>query len=190
MERSTIMNKGMFSILVWLAALALSAPALATGEIYKVVNPDGSITFTDQKPNPGAEPVKLKPLSVVETESPPDPAPSADAAAATEAEPTTRDLRRMYSDFRITQPQNEETFWGTANQVTVNWGSAEPLGEGMRVVLYVNGEAQDAPNSGGVTLQLDRGEHQVYAVLRDAGNRRIAATDTVTFFVKQHSVNF
>ena len=34
------------------------------------------------------------------------------------------------------------------------------------------------------------GEHQVFAVLRDPGNRRVLATETVTFFVKQHSVNF
>ena len=184
------MKIGTITLTVLLAFATFSPAAHAEGEIYKIVNPDGSITFTDQKPAPGAEPVKLKPLSVVETEAPPAPPVPADQASTADAQPTERDLRRMYSDFRITQPQNEETFWGTANQVTVNWSSSEPLQEGMRVVVYVNGEAQDAPGGGGLTLQLDRGEHQVYAVLRDAGNRRIAATDTVTFFVKQHSVNF
>ena len=184
------MKIGTKTLLVLLAFTALSSAAYAEGEIYKIVNPDGSITFTDQKPAPGAEPVKLKPLSVVETEAPPAPAAPAAAAAPATAEPTERDLRRMYSDFRITQPQNEETFWGTANQVTVSWGSSQALQDGMRVVLYVNGEAQETAAGSSMTLQLDRGEHQVYAVLRDAANRRIAASDTVTFFVKQHSANF
>lgn len=184
------MKIGTITLLVLLAFFALSPAASAQGEIYKVVNPDGSVTFTDQKPAPGAEPMQLRPLSVVETEAPPAPAAPASAPAEAAGEPTQRDLRRMFSDFRITQPQNEETFWGTANQVTVSWGSSQPLQEGMRVVVYVNGEARDAPAGGSLTVQLDRGEHQVYAVLRDAGNRRIAATDTVTFFVKQHSVNF
>jgi hypothetical protein len=190
MERSTIMKIGTITLLVLLAFFALSSAAYAEGEIYKIVNPDGSITFTDQKPAPGAEPVQLKPLSVVETETPPAPAAPATASAPASTEPTERDLRRMYSDFSITQPQNEETFWGTATQVTGSWGSSQALQDGMRVVLYVNGEAQEAAAGSSLTLQLDRGEHQVYAVLRDAGNRRIAATDTVTFFVKQHSANF
>ena len=184
------MKIGTITLLVLLAFIVLSPAAFAEGEIYKIVNPDGSITFTDQRPAPGAEPVKLKPLSVVETETPPAPPATAASAEQAKAEPTERDMRRMYSDFRITQPQNEETFWGTANQVTVSWAASEPLQDGMRVVVYVNGEAQEASGGSGLTLQLERGEHQVYAVLRDAGNRRIAATDTVTFFVKQHSVNF
>jgi len=57
-------------------------------------------------------------------------------------------------------------------------------------LLFVDGESQPAPASGGSTLTLDRGEHQVFAELRDARNRRVLTTETVTFFVKQHSENF
>ena len=74
--------------------------------------------------------------------------------------------------------------------VVVTWGSSAEIPPEMSVMLYVNGEGQKAPASGSVTLTLDRGEHQVYAELRDARNRRVVTTDTVTFFVKQHSVNF
>lgn len=183
------MNKGPVSVLFAILCFAAPLTAAAAGEIFKVVNPDGSITYTDQKPAPNAQPVELKPLSVVETDiQVPEKAAAGDEAA--QAEPTQRDLKRMYRDFRITQPAQEETFWGTGNQVLVSWGASEPLAEGMRVILYVNGEAQDAPAEGSVALTLDRGEHQVYAVLRDAGNRRLVSTQPVTFFVKQHSVNF
>ena len=95
----------------------------------------------------------------------------------------------MYSDFRISQPMDEETFWGTGNEVTVSWSASMPLQEGMRVMVYVDGDAMNATN-GAITLVLDRGEHEAYAVLRDASNQRVAATAPVTFFVKQHSVNF
>jgi len=184
------MSKGMIPVLVSLFFLFAPMAVYAEGQIYKVVNPDGSITFTDQKPAPGAEPVELKPLSVVETDiQVPEPAEEA-AADAAAAEPTARELKRMFSDFRIIQPQNEETFWGTENQVTVSWGASKPIPDDLRVVLYVNGEGQSAPGAGSTTLMLERGEHQVYAVLRDARNRRVVATETVTFFVKQHSVNF
>lgn len=186
------MSKGLISVLVTLVFMSLPATAVSEGEIYKIVNPDGSVTFTDQRPSPGAEPVELRPLSVVETDIT-VPEKGVDAGSGAEAarkEPTPRELKRMFSDFRITQPQNEETFWGTENQVVVSWGASRPIPEDMRVVLYVDGNGQSAPTSGSVTLTLERGEHKVGAVLRDARNRQVVATEEVTFFVKQHSVNF
>jgi len=187
------MNKGMIRILIPLAFLLMPLTVFSEGEIYKVVDKDGNVTFTDQRPNANAEPMNLPPLSVIETDiQVPKPASAgADAAADGEPEPLTpRELRSLYRDFSITRPQQEETFWGTANSVVVTWGSSEPFQDGMSVLLYVNGVAQEAPVSGGVTLTLDRGEHRVYAELRDGNRRRIATTETVTFFVMQHSVNF
>ena len=58
------------------------------------------------------------------------------------------------------------------------------------MTVYVDGASRPVLSGDSVSLVLDRGEHQVYAVLRDANKRRIATTETVTFFVKQHSVNF
>ena len=184
------MHKGMKpavrTLLVLLVTLAATPTAFA--EIYKVVNPDGSVTYTDQRPAPGAEPVDLPPLSVVET----DIDTSAVTARAEEepGEPTLRDLRRQFRDFQITQPQNEETFWGTANTVTVSWGASNPIPDSMSVNLYVNGQKTATPGAGSVTLTLDRGEHQVYAELRDANDRLVTRSPTVIFFIKQYSRNF
>jgi hypothetical protein len=94
----------------------------------------------------------------------------------------------MYRDFRITRPMPEETFWGTGNTVVITWQSSQPIQPQMRVMVIVDGAAQQATGSGSLSLTLDRGEHQVSAELRDERNRRIASTDTVTFFVQQHSV--
>lgn len=184
------MSKGMIPVLVSLVFLFTPLAAVSQGQIYKVVNPDGSVTYTDQKPSPAAEPVKLQPLSVIATDVQVPETPSAEDAAAEAKEPTARELKRLYRDFRITQPQNEETFWGTSNQVTVAWGASEPVDPEMNVILHVNGKPQKAPAVGNVVLTLDRGEHKVQAELRDANNRRIVVSDPLTFFVKQHSVNF
>jgi hypothetical protein len=185
-------SKGMITRLFSLFLLLLPLAAAAEGEIYKIIDKDGNVIFTDQKPASGGEPVDLPPLSVIETDiAVPEAAEEGSDAAAEEAKPLTpRELRRRYRDFRITQPQNEETFWGTANTVVVSWGSSQTIPPDMKVALFVNGEAQDVPTIGGVTLTLERGEHQVYAELRDSRNRRIVTTETVTFYVKQHSVNF
>ena len=104
------------------------------------------------------------------------------------APPTPSDLRKLYRDFRITRPLPEETFWGTENSVVITWQTSQPIPPELRVVVMVDGSAQQATGSGSLSLTLDRGEHQVYAELRDERNRRIVSTDTVTFFVQQHSI--
>ena len=160
-------------------------------ERFTYVDEDGNVTFTDQRPADGGTPMDLPPLSVIETDiQVPEPQAEGAEAAAESQEPTPRDLRRQFRDFRIIQPANEETFWGTANTVVVSWGSSQPALPEMSALLYVNGEPQEVASQGSTTLTLDRGEHQVYAELRDSRKRRIITTDTVTFFVKQHSVNF
>jgi len=170
--------------------LVLTLSLFAEGEIYRVVDKDGNVIYTDERPSGGAEPMDLPPLSVIESDIQ-VPAPGEQSAAAAEEAtkpPTLRDLRRQFQDFRITQPQNEETFWGTANAVVVAWGTSQPVPAELSARLFVDGTPQDVPPSGSVTLTLDRGEHKVYAELVDARGRQIVATETVTFFVKQATV--
>ncbi len=62
------MNKGLISALVTLVFFLLPLAAFSQGEIYKVVDKDGNVTFTDQRPGAGAEPMDLPPLSVIETD--------------------------------------------------------------------------------------------------------------------------
>jgi hypothetical protein len=184
------MNKGLINTLILLVILLFSSTAFAQGDIYKVVDKDGNVTFTDQAPTDGAQPLDLPPLSVIETDIQVPETAAAGSAAGEPKQPTIRELRKQFRDFKITRPEPEETFWGTANSVVVSWGSSQPIPQNMSAMLFVDGAGQNAPAMGGVTLTLDRGEHQVYAQLRDEQNRRIVTTDTVTFFVKQHSANF
>jgi len=184
------MNNGMIRKLPALLALWLPLTLAAQGEIYKVVDKDGNVTFTDQRPSDSAQPMDLPPLSVIESDIE-VPEPTVEAATSSEPQaPTPRDLRRQYSDFRITQPEQEETFWGTANSVVVGWGASEPPLPDMSARLYLDGTPQDVPAAGNVSLTLDRGEHNVYAELLDARKRVIVTTQPVTFFVHQNSVNF
>ena len=183
------MDKGMAGsrlILLLMMCFCLTAQA----QIYKVVDKDGNVTYTDQAPGDGTEPMKLPELSVVTTDY-------ADEAQATTTEPvdetaekelTRKDLRKLYRDFRITRPAPEETFWGTENTVVVAWASSEPIQEGLSVHFTVDGKAQppSAENMLGVTL--DRGEHTVSASIVDERGRPVVSTDTVTFYVHQASV--
>lgn len=182
-------------------ALALLLAGVCSGlaaQVYKVVDEDGNVTYTDQPPADGAGEVVVPELPVVqeepEQESPSYAAPVdlgdaevADETLSEEAPKSPRELRTMYRDFRIISPAPEESLWGTANAVVVSWGASSPYEEGMSVSVVVNGEAQSVDPNGNLSVTLDRGEHQVYAVLRDALGRRIVTTPTVTFFIHQAS---
>lgn len=180
--------------IVAVAMLLLLAP-VAQAEVYKVVDEHGNVSYTDQPPDSDAQPLALRGLSIISPQIPP-PAPvrpgdQAGAAEGEEGELPIRELVRRYRDFNIVSPTQEQSLWGTGNQVSIAWRSSTPLLEGMTVTVYINGLPQPPTTQASMAVGgLDRGEHNVYAELKDAQGRRIARTDTVTFFMKQWSVNF
>ncbi len=181
------MGKGMIRAISVTGVFLLTLSVVWAADIWKVVDENGTVVYTDQKPEDGSAPMDLPELSIIETDFQVEQTPTGGKKVIP---PTSADLRRLYRDFRITRPLPEETFWGTANTVVVTWDSNTPLTPDLRVRLYVDGKAQEAPPTGGVSLTLERGEHNVSAELRDAGNRRIIRTEPVRFFVKQNSANF
>ena len=92
------MNKGMISALITLAFFLLPLAAFTQGQIYKIVDEDGNVTFTDQRPATGAEPMDLPPLSVIETDVP---VPETPAVVADQEPkpPTSSELRKQFRDF-------------------------------------------------------------------------------------------
>lgn len=162
----------------------------AQAQIYKIVDKDGNVTYTDQAPGDGTEPMDLPELSVVSTDS-----AAADLAVATEPSEegddkalSRSDLRKLYSDFRISRPAPEETFWGTENTVVVAWEASEPIQEGLSVQFSIDGQAQTASGENMMAVTLDRGTHTVSASIVDERGRPVVTTGTVTFYVHQASI--
>lgn len=184
------MNKGLIILLAGALMVVVGAtPALA--EVYKVVDENGNVTYTDQEPEEGATPMTLPDISVVSTEYPEDSfseETATDGSDESAEGKTPRELRSMYRDFQITSPGQEETISGTGNEVVISWGAGAAYEPGMSVAVFVDGESHAAGPGGNLSLTLDRGEHQVYAILRDERGRRIVTTPTVTFYVHQASV--
>ena len=172
--------------------LLLAAHAEAN-KVYKTVDKDGNVVFTDQPPEPGAEPLEMRGLSIVEFQkSDPPKAVRATPDDLNEDGQVTdlRTLRRGYRDFRLVQPTSEQTFVGTENIATFAWETQYELQEGMNVVLAINGQRMPGTTQQVVASpRLDRGEHEVTAQLIDARGRVIASADPVTFFIRQNTVN-
>ena len=169
----------------FLAVLLAVAASPLTAQVYKVVDKDGNVTFTDQPPADGSKPIKLAPISVIEApvyETAPKEAEDENA----ENEPTLADLRRQYRDFAIVTPEQEESVWRPDGPIPVSWYARNPLRQGMEVTLFLDGQIHSTTTQPIIALNgLERGEHTLKAELKDAKNRNVATAETVTFFVRQ-----
>jgi hypothetical protein len=169
----------------------LLAAGSLQAEIYKTVDENGNVVYTDRAPAEGAKAMDLPGLSIIEmirSEPKDTPAPVADDQ---DAVTSIRELRRGYRDFSISQPVAEETYWGTGGEVALAWDTRYRLQPGMTVTFYVDGVAQEPTTAEAITVsRLDRGAHTVYAELMDARHRKIATADSVTFYIQQYSIHY
>lgn len=167
--------------------IAAAAPASAT-DIYKTVDENGQVIYTDRPPTPDAEPISLRELSVVEAPSYAPPQRER-AEQQPDDQMSINELRLMYRDFKLVSPAPEQNFWGTGQVATIAWDAGAPLETGMSVVFFVNGEAvTDATTSSTFNTEpMDRGEHTARVDLLGPNNQVVASAGPVTFFVKQNS---
>jgi hypothetical protein len=91
-----------------IAALVTGLPAW--GEVYKTVDKDGKVTYSD-RPSDGAEPVKVAPTNRMTETAPPAPSPTAKAAAP----------ERPYTMAAITEPADGATISDPIGNFTVRY---------------------------------------------------------------------
>lgn len=167
-------------------SMAVASPLLA--QVYKTVDEDGNVVYTDQAPKDGSAPMELPPLSIIEAptyENAEGPIPEGDEGEGGK-EMSLRHLRKNYEDFAIIAPLDEETIYQSEGIITTAWNARYQLQPGMQVTVSVDGVEQTTTSEQIIPLAgLERGEHTVTAVLTDARNRRIAIAEPVTFFVRQ-----
>ena len=169
-------------------SLAVMASPLAA-QVYKIVDKDGNVTFTDKPPVEGAQPMDLPPLSVIETPDYGEAArktEEAEAAAGGEEAVPLRTLRNNYRDFAIIAPLQEESVWRPDGPISIAWSASNQLMDGMRVVILLDGQQRAVTTAPMIPVNgLERGEHTVTARIIDARNRTIATAEPVVFYVRQ-----
>lgn len=164
--------------LLILTMCMIMAPALVLAQpIYRVVDEDGNVTYTDQRPSDDAEPMELPELNVLDSRAAPPNMPT--DAEENEVEP----LR-----LSISSPQNEENIFGTGNSLSVALESSVEIPRTAQVVLYLDDEAQDPIQALTYTFEfIPRGEHTLRAELQTPSGRVLAETETITFYMRQAS---
>lgn len=164
------------------AALCVISAMSALGtEIYRQVDENGHVTFSD-RPQDGGEPVKLSPINrtppvtVRERREPPQPTKSADSTD--------------YESIRVSQPADDEVVRDNTGNLAVSVQVVPKLAKGHRIRLLVDGTSPvDDSASGQFQLtNVDRGSHELSAqVIDDQGNIRIES-EPVTVHLKRHAL--
>lgn len=171
-------------ILLIVALLLL--PQLSTAQIYKTVDADGNISYSDTPPASGpSEQVQLRETNSTPAPEKTEPSTSGPDAAAAESSGVS------YS-VTIASPPNETTIPMGPGNFSVS-ASVEPaLEQDQLLQLFVDGSAYGSPQSSNnwTLSNVFRGAHDLTVAVVDKGGDRLATSDAVRVYVLRPSVNF
>jgi hypothetical protein len=161
-------------------SLAFSVQA---GVIYKWVDADGVVHFSDQE-TPGAEKIYTKGSSSTATPRAPAGATAGSYQAPKKAAATALD----YTEFSIASPTSDQTFFGD-DVVAVHLNLSPALKLNQSITWHLNGKQLDyPPDALSFSLpRLDRGTYALAATITDQQTGEAQTSNSVTFFVRQPS---
>ena len=172
---------------ILLLAALLSLPQLGIAQIYKSVDEQGNVSYSDTPPKSGpSEEVKVRITNSTpapEILEPLEPIPS--GAPVSDDEPMGDYL------VEIASPDDETTIpMGPGNFSVV--AAIEPaLGRGELLQLYVDGSPAGSPQSRSTwdLTNVFRGAHDLTVVVTDQSGAQLAESDSVRVYVLRPSVN-
>ena len=167
--------------LLLLMSLTLCFGAFAQDKVYKRVNPDGSVEYSDQ-PIQGSEVMKVPRGS---TFTMPETSVRETAPAAGPAEETSV----SYDSFEITRPTNDEAIRSNEGKLTALVRVAPALAPNHRFRWKMDGEIVQDVNSPELRLNnVDRGSHTLEAEVVDADGQVIITSERITFHMMRYRV--
>ncbi|MFA0809735.1 DUF4124 domain-containing protein [Microbulbifer epialgicus] len=188
-----------------LKALLLSAPLVlfaglaaagsngieGSGAIYKIVSPDGKVTFSDTPPPNGrTEEVELGPINVQPIVVP---RPLPTRKLSPKNEDTGASEKESYSgsvSIRIVSPQDGATIPPGQRFIALQVNVQPQYPEGASFYAIVDGQPwRGSSDSTGLDISaLERGSHSLQAILTDASGKVLAKSQVITVFVHRPSV--
>lgn len=160
--------------LMWVGAMVQAQT------VYKVIQPDGTVEFTDAPPEgEAAQKIEVPPLNT----TPPlvSPRDAFDDQPRAPAQP-------VYSRVRITSPENHTAFWDTSGTVNVDLSVTPSLRPGDKIEVMLDGRSVGGGRSTAIALtEMNRGTHTVQALIKDASGKVLARSNAVSFTLHKGS---
>ncbi len=169
-----------------LALLAL--PLAVTAQIYRTVDENGNVVFTDTPPADGTsgEEVELQPIN---TTPPPEPRPD---LAPREPEVAESEPDAVEYGVAITVPANETTIPMGPGNFSVSAVVRPALGADHSLQLYMDGTPWGDPQSvpSWALTNVFRGAHDITIAVVDGTGEHLSVSEPVRVYVLRPSINF
>jgi hypothetical protein len=170
-----------------LSALLL-LPQLSTAQIYKSVDEQGNVSFSDMPPATGpSEQIKLQ-----ETNSAPPPAAIEPPESGSGSGSVAEEAAGPEYSVTIASPANETTIPMGPGNFSVSAAVQPGLGGGSLLQLYVDGSASGSPQSSNSweLTNVFRGAHDLSVAVVDENGEQLVMSEPVRVYVLRPSVNF
>jgi hypothetical protein len=170
-------------ILLILAGLTLSLAA-ASQEIYRWVDKNGIVHYSDQPDSPNAELINvIEPNAYEGTGETAGSGASEPAGADEDSDPSVS----PYESLSIVQPTLDQVFFGSDAAVSVQADLQGTLRPDHSVVFFVNGNRRPADGLGLELSGLARGTYFLRASILDQDGDPVITSQQTTFHVRQAS---
>ncbi len=155
-------------------------PLLASAAIYKWMDADGTVHFSDT-PKDGAEEVHVAPP---QTYSAPEVAPIT-------PRPVEPQAPAAYERFELLAPTDDATLRENSGAITLSFAVDPPLKTraGHRLVVLLDGKAVSEGKSATLTLEnVDRGSHSLQGEIVDSRGTVLTRSPSITVHLLRHSI--
>ena len=167
--------------LLLLLSLTLCFGVWAQDRVYKRVNPDGSVEYSDQ-PIEGADVMKVPKGSTFTM-------PEAPTSSTKPAEKKPEEPKVEYESLEITRPMNDEAIRSNEGKVTALARSVPGLDANHRFRWNMDGAPVQQVNAPELRLNnVNRGTHTLQVQIVDADGKVVMSSETITFHLLRHRI--
>jgi hypothetical protein len=183
----------MHSRLIGILALITlaAAPTHIYAQIYKTVDEDGNVVFTDVPPNRDTGAVQLDEYSTYEPAAAAPAAQTSGRSAGIEEGET--EPEPSYEMISILTPRNDEPIRENSGMVSISVSTVPQLdtSAGHRVQILLNGTVMAEGGMQDFVLEnVDRGSHQLTAQITNANGDILVQSAPLTFHLQRYSALF
>lgn len=161
--------------------LLLLTTATAHAEVYRHVDAQGNVTFSDE-PMQGSEEIRMKPVTTITLPKP---------EAVRQTDRLLEEVERegaAYESVSLVYPENDQAFHSGNGDVTFEVRSTPALRRGHRYEVTLDGQPVGQSTSHSITVNnIDRGTHNAGVHIVDRDGIQVKSGQPVTFTIHRPS---